>query len=107
MHPKSFHYQPCRVQGPPPKPKLSAEEARKQAEDMVRKAKERREVRPLAHACMCAHDLWLVDFSAVTFVRLAVTQPCCKGWVHACCANAFVGIRMHLAAFVSRPAVWT
>ena len=34
----------CR-QGAPPKPKLSAEEARKQAEDMVRKAKERREAR--------------------------------------------------------------
>jgi hypothetical protein len=34
-------------QGPPPKPKLSADEARRHAEDMVRKAKERREVRAL------------------------------------------------------------
>ncbi len=40
---------PCELlcwQGAPPKPKLSVEEARKQAEDMVRKAKERREARP-------------------------------------------------------------
>ena len=68
-------YRPHGVQGPPPKPKLSAEEARKQAEEKVRKAKERREVR----LCACAPDVYARLI--MLFLHLsgaAVTKRCCN-----------------------------
>ena len=66
------------VQGPPPKPKLSTEEARKQAEDMVRKAKERREVRLWPRHVRGQMHLRLA-FSVCDYnCRVAVIQHWCR-----------------------------